>query len=702
MPGKKPCSSFGAGLPIKKPECFYGREKQIERFFAELQLPGCQPKRVLGLRRSGKTSFLFHLANKVILQQQLSGAHPKVAIAYLDASDDITTPHDFYTKAAISISQAVKDYLEWAEIKLPKDFPTALSFQQWIESLFEIDSDLKLAVLIDEFEALCENPSSFPSGFWGSLRAFVSRYGGRFIIATASFVDLHQLGISNKAASHFWNVFHPTPIILGALENHASRALITDCAKSENISVSAEEIDNILQISGVLPYFIQATVDVWLKLRKNGKLPEQCTEAVLKSLLSPNDLIVKQFDWYWKHISPEQRSFLSQLAHKPTASAGKDIEWVLEDYGLIVRDENELKIAGELFRLWIIGKIMDPLSSKLDEIHILHLSDLHLKDAKQADVYRIHLETDLIQELKVKRLEYLIISGDVCDHAAEDEYKAAVEMLDKLVKNFGLDANRVILVPGNHDMNRNSSKNAYGLAYQNILTEPTSEGRYYKNGDDVMLCNEVLYRQRFANFNAHLYKHVLAREYPLDFSEQATIIERPEDHILFLGLNSSWEIDHHYRLRASINGEALSKALDHFNGKDYDGWLKIAIFHHPVTGKETMNDEFMQLLTVHGFQICMHGHIHESANGLFNYDKRGIRVIGAGTFGAPSEEQAAGIPLQYNLLIFDPRIGQIEVRTRKKEKINGAWSADSRWGDKNDPKPYYSFPVQNYRTCRQT
>jgi hypothetical protein len=252
-------------------------------------------------------------------------------------------------------------------------------------------------------------------------------------------------------------------------------------------------------------------------------------------------------------------------------------------------------------------------------------------------------------------------------------------------------------------MDRSSSRKAYPFTYLEDLTEPLVKGKYIEAGNDgVLLCNGELYKQRFANFNAQFYKRARAIEYPFDYSEQATIVERPEDCILFLGLNTSWEIDHHFKSRASINREALSKALDYFNGKDYSGWLKIAVFHHPVAGKDMINDEFMQLLAVHGFQICMHGHIHEASDGSFNYDKRGIRVIGAGTFGAPSEEQVAGIPLQYNLLTFDPSEGKMEVRTRKKEKPDGSWSADSRWGDKNDPKPYYSFPVQNYRTSKQT
>jgi len=141
------------------------------------------------------------------------------------------------------------------------------------------------------------------------------------------------------------------------------------------------------------------------------------------------------------------------------------------------------------------------------------------------------------------------------------------------------------------------------------------------------------------------------------------------------------QLDHEYRSRSGIHMGALSRALGQLQDHAYDDWLKVAVWHHPVTGKETMNDEFMQLLAVHGFQMCMHGHIHEALEGFYHYDaNRSIHIVAAGTFGAPAHDQVPGIPLQYNLLVLDRKARKICVQTRKKEKPDGAWSADARWG----------------------
>lgn len=333
-------------------------------------------------------------------------------------------------------------------------------------------------------------------------------------------------------------------------------------------------------------------------------------------------------------------------------------------------------------------------------IHILHLSDLHLQNSAFTDVYRTQLDSDLIHELGIRRLHYLVISGDIGHHSTKEEYRAAFAMVDGLVKRFGLNASRVVVVPGNHDVNWRLSKRAYPFVYQDDLPASLPEDCYIPAGEaGALVRDDDLYRRRFAHFNSHFYRRVYTgQDYPLEDANQALLVERPEDRILFLGLNSCWQIDHHYKDRASIHMPALSAALDRLLKGNYDGWLKFAVWHHPVTGQQMMNDEFMELLAVHGFEVCLHGHIHEAIEDFHGYDEgRGLRIVGAGTFGAPAREQTTGIPLQYNVLTFDPQQAEITVHTRKREKPSGAWSADARWGDKNNPKPRYSFQLRHYQ-----
>ena len=112
-------------------------------------------------------------------------------------------------------------------------------------------------------------------------------------------------------------------------------------------------------------------------------------------------------------------------------------------------------------------------------IHILHLSDLHLGDDALAGIYRAQLETDLIQELGIRRLEYLVISGDVAVRSTEEEYRAAFALVDGLVKRFGLDASRVVVVPGNHDLNWDLSEDGVSVCHQGKLPAPLPDGSFH-------------------------------------------------------------------------------------------------------------------------------------------------------------------------------------------------------------------------------
>jgi hypothetical protein len=326
-------------------------------------------------------------------------------------------------------------------------------------------------------------------------------------------------------------------------------------------------------------------------------------------------------------------------------------------------------------------------------IKILHISDLHLGTAEEARQYRVQLEADLRQELGIRRLDYLVITGDVANRATPEEYAAAFDLVDGLVKRFGLDEGRVVVVPGNHDLNWKIAQDAYTFVHTGQLATPPPAGRYIPAGAaGVLLRDEERYARRFEVFSEHFYERIhRGYPYPPAYAEQSIAVSRADDRILFLALNSAWEIDHEYRRRAGIHRGALARALDELLDGDYDGWIKIAVWHHPVTGPEAMSADFLEQLAVHGFRLCLHGHVHEAREGFYRYDnQRGLHIVGAGTFGAPAHEQVAGIPLQYNLLMLAQDRSIINVATRKKERADGAWSADARWGDRNAPIPRYT------------
>lgn len=321
----------------------------------------------------------------------------------------------------------------------------------------------------------------------------------------------------------------------------------------------------------------------------------------------------------------------------------------------------------------------DILFNKLSEteilqegtIRILHLSDLHFTDEETMRKHYFYLKLDLEKSFHVQEINYLIISGDVTDRPNKSMYNAAFSFVQILMQDFNISAEHIIILPGNHDCDRDISKRAYGNK---------------KN-----ITNHDEYNKRYSGYSKYFYEPITGKPYPLEPQKQFEDYIFEHDSLCILGLNSCWQIDHKHTERSSICMEAIQNSKSIWcNANDY---VKLAVWHHPLSGWAPIQDTtFMDTLAVAGFKACLHGHIHEATNNLFTYDaNKNIRMIGAGTFGAVNKERGDGIPRQYNMIEFDKNKRIMWVHTRKREKDDGIWQADARWGDKNSkPESFYT------------
>ncbi|MEW5859767.1 MAG: HEAT repeat domain-containing protein, partial [Cyanobacteriota bacterium] len=333
----------------------------------------------------------------------------------------------------------------------------------------------------------------------------------------------------------------------------------------------------------------------------------------------------------------------------------------------------------------------------LSLMHILHLSDLHFGTLDQANLWSSQLAEDLRNELDIPQLDALILSGDIANYSTPDEYNAAEQFLNKLRQQFPLTPEQIILVPGNHDINWEQAENAYRIERRKNYKGELREGCYIDRGDIIEVRNEEEYKNRFANFS-NFYQAIKGEPYPPGYEQQGILHHLSEQNLLILGLNSAWQLDHHYKTRANIHPIALSNALDQIslNQKSYQNCLKIAVWHHPIhsSGEDRITDAaFLDRLAVAGFRFFLHGHVHEAKTSNYRYDMtkdgRNLDQICAGTFGAPTKELVTGTPWQYNLLKFEGN--KLTVRTRCRRKENGTWEPDSIWrqGKGKEPLSYY-------------
>jgi len=328
-------------------------------------------------------------------------------------------------------------------------------------------------------------------------------------------------------------------------------------------------------------------------------------------------------------------------------------------------------------------------------LRILHLSDLHIGAGDDPLSLLQPLTADLQDKsegLGIERLDYLVISGDITHQASPQEFEKARQFVSALIEQFGLTAERCILVPGNHDLDWNTE--VYDWRKKRLVEKSTLvTGRYREEGEGYLIRNEAKYPERFKNFSDHFYQPLLRTPYPLPPEEQCLSFLFTESRLQFLAMNSAWEIDKNFKERASISETALSKGLmvanqelarARKNGQleNEASVLRMAVWHHPITGNQKIQDDaFMERLCQAEVRVCLHGHVHEERVHLFNYTDpvRRIHVVGTGTFGAPHYDRPESTPRLYSLLEVDRELRRMRVHVRGRHKPGGAWGPWAKW-----------------------
>ncbi len=342
-------------------------------------------------------------------------------------------------------------------------------------------------------------------------------------------------------------------------------------------------------------------------------------------------------------------------------------------------------------------------------VRILHLSDLHMSRDLDSDPDTLlqQLLADLRdpEGLACDSLDYLFVTGDLTTRASPDEFEKAYQLISGVIDSFQLNAARCVIVPGNHDIDWDEQVYEWKPLRQ-VNRATLREGTYVPQGTGYLIRDEERYPRRFKNFSDRFYMFLRQEEYPLASEEQAIPFLFTESKIQLLALNSCWEIDEFFPHRASIYGKALAKGLTAADKQiqqakqsralsDDAKILRLAIWHHPVTGSDKISDDaFLDRLRQAGFKLCLHGHVHEDRADLVGYTHptRQIYIAGAGSFGAPASQRPEAVPRLYNMLEIAADHSEVRVHTRCSRKPNGVWDAWAVWeGEGKSPEERLAY-----------
>lgn len=169
---------------------------------------------------------------------------------------------------------------------------------------------------------------------------------------------------------------------------------------------------------------------------------------------------------------------------------------------------------------------------------IIHISDLHVTTYRHDGVTNPKIESHLttnsdesksnhfidtfiskVKEEIYDKTCFLIVTGDISDKAEINEFKYSAKFLSKITSDLKITSNRILLLPGDHDVHRRS--------LENELEKSPNSTSY--------LLNDI----KFHNF-ATFFKEVKKYDFPFD----RIIIDHLvlDGNIVLIGINSNYKI----------------------------------------------------------------------------------------------------------------------------------------------------------------
>jgi len=349
---------------------------------------------------------------------------------------------------------------------------------------------------------------------------------------------------------------------------------------------------------------------------------------------------------------------------------------------------------------------------------ILHISDLHKSEENSYDdlFESLRLDSESYEREGILKPEIIVVSGDIVEGAEGRDGEAIIDKQYSDVKGFLLklvdyylngDRARLIMVPGNHDVCRGISKEAFVVSANSREEDLKS---YWKGGGELRwswkdfcfykIADKNKYENRFdhyVRFYNDFYEGKRIMEQ--DCALHGKVIELPDYKIAFLTLNSCHNLDH-LNDSGSIYTGAVTENGIRLSDLDKKGYLLCAVWHHHISGlpseQNYLDYRILTSLMRYNIQLGLFGHQHKSKIVQRYVDvteEKEMFLISAGCLYGNLKQLPPDTSRQYNLIgiKIHGQEADVTVRTRK-DQSEGQYMIPS-WGHAkigNSNKDYVS------------
>ncbi len=242
----------------------------------------------------------------------------------------------------------------------------------------------------------------------------------------------------------------------------------------------------------------------------------------------------------------------------------------------------------------------------------LHLSDWHQGNK---EFNRLVVADALIKDLEERttnispdlaKIDFIVFSGDVAHGGKQEEYQAAkVEFFDRLLKATGLGPDRIFIIPGNHDLNRDE----FYLLPPELLKPLESETDVQKWIVEERQRRVVL--QPFDAFTKFVTNY--AGYVNPDYATIHRIVIDGKK-IALLGLNSAWMCGRNTDAKGEVDDDGyvlVGEPQIHQSLKDIsDADIKIAVLHHPFEWLNEFDRRHIKEYLINECDFILNGHQH--------------------------------------------------------------------------------------------
>jgi hypothetical protein len=301
--------------PIRDSLHFFGRQATVEQIRS--LLANGQSVSVVGQRRIGKTSLLFHLpASGSLTPNETPAGNP--LFVYLDCGGLTGLPAaELYQVLLEETADTLAEQGENDSALLPPNSEGTVTYRSFERSLRNLTRrGWPIIFVLDEFERLALNPQLDPDVFSG-LRALTARYPITFV--TASKRPLLELTFANASAlsSPFFNIF--ASVRLGLFSEAESVQLVVSLAAQAGLKFPPSTVEVLLELAGLHPLFLQIAGFHAFELQqaKGSPLAEGDYREAERRF---QDSAVDHWRYYWQNLSPSAQRMLATLS---AAQAGQ-------------------------------------------------------------------------------------------------------------------------------------------------------------------------------------------------------------------------------------------------------------------------------------------------------------------------------------------------------------------------------------------